>query len=747
MRSNISRGFLLVSMALALADSHAQLNIVPEPNSITPVQGTFSLSASTEIACPVTVKTIGNYLAQQISVFAHVKPSVVSQASSGKNVVSMMLDKTLETAHPGGYTLDVMPDNVVLNAATEQGLFMGVQTLLQLIPVVDSVQRGQYEMPCCRIVDFPRFGWRGLNLDCVRHFMTKDFVKRYIDLLAYYKFNVFHWHLTDDQGWRIEIKKYPRLTQVGAWRKEADGSIYGGFYTREEIREIVEYAKSRFIAVVPEIEMPGHCQASLASYPENACIDGPFEVGIQWGVYRNIYCPGKESTFNFLENVLGEVMDLFPSHYIHIGGDEVPKDEWYQNDSCLQLMKEKGLKSGEELQSYFIRRIQKFLESHGREIIGWDEILEGMGPDSGAVVQSWRGVDGALQAARRGNETIVSPGGYTYLSGGAEGLSIDTVYSFDPIPAGLTVDEQKHVLGTEASMWTERAPQETIDSKIFPRLLAIAEVAWTLPGNKNLKDFHRRLDRQYRRLATLGVDYGLEKRAIVYQTKFDKARRRYIVDLKSTQTGTQPVYTVGDTLTMENARPYAKPVTIEGTSTIIAQAKMKGRLVGNPITLSFIVDEALGSKVTVQEPYTPRYAASGLRSLVDGIRGTWFFRDGLWQGYEGTDIHASVDLGRPKTLTQLGAGFYQESGSWIFLPDSVEYFVSTDGKHFEEVGVSRNDVSQQDPAPVKKDFVVRFEKRKARYLKLIAHNIGVCPPWHSGAGGKAWLFIDEIFAN
>lgn len=735
----------VILVFISVSAAQTVINVVPKPNSILPEPGSFSLSQSTGIIVQGSLKGLGYYLNGQLKEFTHLDLS--GTAARDHDVIAVEIETNGADPNGEAYQLDVYPTMIRLRGGTEIGLFRGVQTLLQLIPLPDSAEEGIFHIPCCRIVDRPRFGWRGLNLDCVRHFMTKVFIKRYIDLLAYYKFNVFHWHLTDDQGWRIEIKKYPRLTQIGAWRKEADGTIYGGYYSQDDIREIVDYATSRFVTVVPEIEMPGHCEASLASYPENACVSGPFDVGIQWGVYKDIYCPGKESTFTFLENTLNEVMGLFPSHYIHIGGDEVPKDEWKENDSCQKLMRNEGLNNEEDLQSYFIRRIQGFLESHGRQIIGWDEILEGKGPDSGAVVESWRGIDGAIQAARNGINTIVSPGEYTYLSQDADGLSLDSVYSFDPMPSGLGRGGQNHVLGTEASMWTEHAPQETVDSKMFPRLLAIAEDSWTLPENKSLSDFRSRLDSQYDRLEYLGVDYGLEKKAIAFQSKFDRGKGQFVVKLAATQAGIQIRYTVGDTLTLQNSRPYESPVAITGTSTLCAQAEMKGRLVGNPITLSFVTDDALYAPVTVNEQYSSKYAAGGVGALVDGIRGTMNFRDGLWQGYEGTGIHATIDLGEAKAISEIGAGFYQESGSWIFMPDSVEYFVSPDGNRFEKVGVVKNTVPQKDPDPVKQDFVVKFNERQARYFKVEAKNIGVCPPWHPGAGGKAWLFIDEIFAN
>ncbi len=723
------------------------INVVPEPNYVVMGHGQFGLTGSTAIVCPPKIGRLGVYLNQQMKFFTHLDLSVRNGGPKMKNVIALELDRSFRGPGPEAYALTVTRDRIVLRAGAEVGIFRGIQTLLQLIPLPDQRSGGVYNLPACTIKDHPRFRWRGLNLDCVRHFMSKDFIKRYIDLLAYYKFNVFHWHLTDDQGWRIQIKKYPKLTEIGAWRTGPDGKRYGGYYTQKDIREIVAYAKSRFITVVPEIEMPGHCQASLASYPENACIPGPFQVGTQWGVYKNIYCPAKKSTYTFLENVLTEVLRLFPSHYIHIGGDEVPKTEWNESALCRRFMKEKGIDSTDQLQSYFIRRIQKFLESKGRQIIGWNEILEGGGPLPGAVVESWQGIAGAIKAVKDGDYTIVSPGEYTYLSRGADDLGIDSVYSFDPMPPGLTPAQQSRVLGTEASMWSEHAPQQTVDGKMFPRLLAMAEDAWTDMGMKNYSDFHRRLQVQYRRLAYLGVDYGLERKAMSYTTSFDRAAKKFTISLTQMQSGITLRYAITDSLTMENSHPYNAPVSIDTTGTFIAQAEMNGRLVGNPLRLSFMIDKALDSKVTLKNPYSPKYTAGGPGGLVDGIRGTGDFTDGLWQGFEGTNLDATVDMGKEKRISEVGAGFLQVTSSYIFMPESVEFFISKDGKNFESVGTVKNDVSEKDPDTVIRDFKVSFKPAEARYLRVVAKNIGVCPPWHPGAGSKAWIFTDEIYAQ
>ncbi len=738
----------LATAYLTVSFAQSRLKIIPEPDSIIYKEGTFTLSSATTITHDKQFFKLAVYLSQQLDLFTKVAPAVMnSNVTMGSNIISLGIDSASVPSNTEGYLLDISHERVVVRARTEAGLFIAIQTLLQIFPVADSDQHIlKYIVPCCTITDYPRFSWRGMNLDCCRHFFTKDFIKRYIDLLALYKFNIFHWHLTDDQGWRIEIKKYPRLTQIGGWRADSGSSAYGGFYTQEEIKEIVAYAQSRYITVIPEIEMPGHCTASLAAYPENSCTGGPFEVATAWGVFRDVYCAGKESTFAFLQDVLAEVMDLFPSHYIHIGGDEVPKYRWEACPYCQKRIKDEGLKNEDELQSYFVKRIAKFVESKGREIIGWDEILQG-GIAAGPVIQSWRGIDGAVQAARSKHYTIVSPGDYTYFDNSVNELSIDTVYSFDPMPSGLDTDQAQYILGTEANIWTEHITQDSIDMKAFPRLLALSEDAWTQPGKKDFANFHDRLVASYDRLNFLGVEYGLEKKAILYVTKVDTVSRDFVVNLNSTQANTQIRYTLDGTIPTLRSPLYEDPITFRGAAELIARCEMKGRLVGDAIDLAFIVSKAIGASVTLKNQYSWKYTAGGPGCLVDGIRGTIDYHDGLWQGYQGVDVDAVLDLGAEKEISQAGAGFYQDLNSWIFMPDSVEFFTSNDGTNYTKAGEVKNEIPQNNSATIKKDFTVSFEKRKARYIRMIAHNIGICPPWHEGAGGKAWLFIDEVYAN
>ncbi len=508
---------ILISFLTTITVSGQELgnniNLIPKPKSLVLNEGTFRLNQNTRIFFDQNSKQVADYLNNILSSPTGFNLSTViwnGRVETNSIILSLT---TSDNYGKEGYSLIVTPFNVIVEANELNGLFYGIQTLRQLFnPYINSVARVEgidWEIPCVVILDKPEFIWRGLNLDCCRHFMTKEFVKRYIDLLAYHKFNVLHWHLTEDQAWRIEIKKYPELTKKGAFRTYDDGSVYGGFYTQEDIKEVVEYAQSRFITVVPEIEMPGHSTAAISCYPDISCTGGPFDVGTLWGIYYDIYCAGNEKTFQFLEDVITEVVELFPSQYIHIGGDEAPKNRWENCAKCQQRIKDEYLNDEHELQSYFIKRMEKFINSKGKQIIGWDEILEGgLAPE--ATVQSWRGVKGAIDAAKQGHDVIVSPTSHCYFDYPVEVTDMQKVYSFDPVPQELTDSERKHVLGSEGNMWTEYAPQELIDDRLFPRMLALSEVVWTYPAERDFESFRQRVQKHYERLDLLGVKYGLE---------------------------------------------------------------------------------------------------------------------------------------------------------------------------------------------------------------------------------------------
>ena len=519
----------------AQTGSGKPLAIIPAPVSFTELSGNFVFTEKSRIILSQfnnETKLAADFLCQLVKNPTGWNPVVIE----GKKPVNGSVFMTLDTAvrNNEGYILTVTPEKIIIQAKSAVGLFYAVQTLRQLMPVEVENQKViegiNLIVPACYIKDEPRFVYRGMHLDVGRHMFPVEYIKRYIDMIAMHKMNTFHWHLTEDQGWRIEIKKYPKLTEIGAFRNETivghprkkpyvfDGKRYGGFYTQDEVKEIVAYAASKFVTIIPEIEMPGHAMGALAAYPELSCTGGPFEVFTRWGVVDDVYCAGKEETFNFLQDVLSEVIGLFPGKYIHIGGDECPKARWEKCPLCQKRMKEEGLKDEHELQSYFIQRIEKFLSSKGRKLIGWDEILEGgLAPE--ATVMSWRGTSGGIAAAKQKHDVIMTPDKYVYLNyyqcepegqplaiGGY--LPLERVYSYNPMPSELTPEEQKYILGIQGNVWTEYiSTPEHMEYMAFPRAFAIAETGWTPDRLKDFDDFLSRLEILKKRYDAIGINY------------------------------------------------------------------------------------------------------------------------------------------------------------------------------------------------------------------------------------------------
>lgn len=524
-------------------EDSTRYNIVPKPVSIYPQKGVFQLEKSTKIYVNFSLdngkcKVLAEAFSVQFEKASGIKLRVVNTDTLNKMPEDgILMVKTgspkFKTFPESFYSLVVSPKRIVLRTHGLSGLFYGIETLKQLLPTevysASEQKNVTWNIPSCAITDSARYQYRGLMLDVGRHYHSVATIKKYIDLLAMHKMNTLHWHLTEDQGWRIEIKKYPRLTEVGSKRKETmlghykdqkwDGKPYGGFYTQEEIKEVVAYATSKFVTVIPEIEMPGHSLAAIAAYPWLSCDSTKkYEVGTKWGVEKNVYCP-TEKTFTFLEDVLTEVLELFPSKYIHIGGDECPKDVWKTSAFCQNLIKEKGLKDEHDLQSYFIQRMEKFLNSKGRQIIGWDEILEG-GLAPNATVMSWRGTKGGIEAAKQKHNVVMSPNNFMYLDyyqadpkttpqpiaiGGL--VTLEKIYGYEP-SAELSPEEAKYILGVQANVWTEYiSTPEYLDYMTFPRAIALSEIGWSPKGSRNFSDFQRRMQEHYKRLDKLNVNY------------------------------------------------------------------------------------------------------------------------------------------------------------------------------------------------------------------------------------------------
>lgn len=744
--------FTLLSNVLLAQELMNTINIIPKPKSLVVNEGSFKLTSDTKIYFNVNSKKVADYLAEVINPATGY--NFIPKIWNGKvETNSIILSLTSSNDYgKEGYSLVVNPFNVIIEANELNGLFYGIQSLRQLfnehINSVAKVEGIDWELPAVVILDKPEFVWRGLNLDCCRHFMSKEFVKRYIDLLAYHKFNTLHWHLTEDQAWRIEIKKYPELIKKGAFRIYDDGSSYGGFYTQEDIKEVVAYASSRFITVVPEIEMPGHSTAAISCYPEISCSGGPFEVGTLWGIYYDIYCAGNEKTFQFLENVISEVIDLFPSKYIHIGGDEAPKNRWHNCPKCQQRIKDENLKDEHELQSYFVKRMEKFINSKGKQIIGWDEILEGgLAPD--ATVQSWRGVKGAIDAAKQGHDVIVSPTSHCYLDYLVDITDLAKVYSFDPVPSELTLDERKHVLGSEGNMWSEYAPQELIDDRLFPRMLALSEVIWTYPTERDFESFRKRVQKHYARLDLLGVKYGLETKPYEFSKIFNAEKN--VFDVSVTQLQKDIDLKIGsyeqELLINQNSNQF--DFSVDRSSTVLIFGEMNNNKVGKTFKHSFTFNKATRKKIVLTYPFSEKYSAGGIEALTDGIRGSDSFRGGdkSWQGYQGTDFEAVVDLGDLNKVNKIAVGFFQATSSWVVFPQSVEFFTSINGVDFVSAGKVDIPTTLRNPDWIQNDFSIDVQNADVRFVKIFAKNYSELPKWHPEAGGKPWLMVDEIIVE
>tara|TARA_Y100000385_G_scaffold274882_1_gene318537 strand:+ start:12493 stop:14649 length:2157 start_codon:yes stop_codon:yes gene_type:complete len=711
---------LLLSLFLCacIPPENMGVNILPSPQQFELKEGKFLFDASTGVFAD--------------SVFFEQIPYLKSISSQPLNGESTTIALLYEGAFSDEeYILDISEDTIAISATTSEGIIRGIQTLRQLLPL----QKKSAYIPALSIHDYPRFSWRGMLLDCSRHFMEKDFVKRYIDLLALHKMNVLHWHLTEDQGWRIEIEQYPKLTEIGAWRTQKDGSIYGGFYTKEDIREIVAYAKERHITVVPEIELPGHSLAALASYPQLSCTGGPFEVENDWGVFKDIYCAGNDSVFMFLENVLDEVLELFPSKYIHIGGDEAPKYRWDNCNKCKARMRNEGLDDSHQLQSYFITRIERYLNSKGRQIIGWDEILEG-GLAPSATVQSWRGMDGGIAAAKSRHYAIMSPTSHAYFDYDLDAIDLQKVYSFEPIPSVLSEEEAQFILGGECNMWSERAPQDLVDSKVFPRLLAMSEVLWTT-APKDYPTFYKKVQKHYDILDAFGVDYGYESVPITSHCEYKNGQFEYRLFSAT------PDITLEYRLDNSDWKSYSESFFVSHSVLVEARGFKNGKPYGE-YKQSVNKHIANGKKVSYAVPFSPNYPAKEELTLTDGLVGSnTKFRDGHWQGFYGESLDVLIDLEEEQTINTIDVGCFQYNLSWILMPKSIRIYSSDDGINFEELVSFQNTISPQKEGQFRHQYSLLCSAR-TRYIRLVAENFGILPDWHPAAGSQAWLFVDEI---
>jgi hexosaminidase len=745
-------------------------SIIPLPKTLVLDSATFAIGGETGIIVgQPELEQEGAFLQAALKPLLGAAPSIIHEnrtagAADPRAVPGtiLLLLKKGTALGPEAYELAIGNDHVTLTASTPTGIFFGIQTIVQLLPTISSVGSGapRVLLPCLSIADEPRFAWRGMHLDVSRHFFPVDFVKKYIDLLARYKMNRFHWHLTDDQGWRIEIKKYPKLTEVGAWRSGSqygpysqrtyDSTRYGGFYTQEQIRDVVAYAKARHITVVPEIEMPGHALAALAAYPEMSCTGGPFEVAKGWGVYDDVFCP-KEETFIFLENILTEVMDLFPSEYIHVGGDECPKVRWKTCAHCQELMKKEGLKDEGELQSYFIRRIEKFVNDKGRKIIGWDEILEG-GLAPNAAVMSWRGTEGGVAAAKQQHDVVMSPGTHCYFDhyqgdpaheplaiGGF--TTVQKTYSYEPVPDELAAEEAKYIMGAQGNVWTEYiTTPDQVEYMALPRMIALAEVLWSPKESRDEASFIRRLEQEFLNLDALRVNYSKSLYNVEFKMSGSKKRGQVNVELTSAPGLGEMHYTIDDSEPTYTSPKFDYTIEQRASTTIKAAIFGGDKKLGNTTSLKLDFDKATGCALNVEPRPDERYDDGGLFTLVDGVSAGEKRVNHEWLGWRTSRVIITADLGSEQALEHAGIGGLEERTSWIHPPKNITIATSSDGQTFTEAANLEADPSAQG----RMEFGVELGGRSARYVRFTLNTLPSIPDGSAGAGNLPWLFLDEV---
>lgn len=686
---------------------------------------------------------------------------------TGKNITkttSNNFDNTINIIYLAGpedrsdeyYELDINKNGISIAAPTNKGIFYGVQTFLQLI----EEHKSDLKLPYLKIKDEPKFAYRGMHLDVSRHFFTVNEVKNYLDYLAAYKYNKFHWHLTDDQGWRIEIKKYPKLTEVGAWRNGSqvgaysdmkfDDKKYGGFYTQEQIKEVVAYAAKLHIDVIPEIEMPGHAQAALASYPNLGCTNNEqLQVGKTWGVMDDIFCP-KEETFQFLENVMDEVIPLFPYEYVHIGGDEAPKKRWKESAFVQDLMKKLNIKDELHMQSYFITRMEKYINSKGKQIIGWDEILEG-GLAPNATVMSWTGIEGGIHAAQTKHKAIMTPTStnyFDYYQGNPEtephsiggDLRLKKVYDYNPIPKELTKAQEKYIWGTQGNLWTEYiADFPHVQHMIFPRILALSEVAWGTSKPVEYKNFENRVIRHFEIFDRKGIKYSKAIYEVEGKATVD-ANRKIKYELISANEPTKIRFTTDGSEPTIHSIIYEKPIEISKTEKIKSAYFENGKKVSATTSQDFIITKSTAKNITLENQPSEAYSVGGASTLVDGIKGNLNNHRKSWLGFMGKDVVATIDLGTKADFSTIQFSTLNKKESWIYIPKSIKILVSDDGKNFKEIKtISTSEIEKANGL-----MKIDLPKQQAKYVKIFIENLGKIPEEQPGAGNKPWLFIDEI---
>ncbi|MBD5256290.1 MAG: family 20 glycosylhydrolase [Bacteroides sp.] len=762
-----------ICLAAAACSSRGELtadyNVVPLPQSVELAQGEgYKLTSATSIvytegdsALLNDANHLADYLCQMTGLKLKIAPGM-----PGDGVIALLSD--LDNQNPEAYELTVTQHGITINGSTPAGTFYGIQTLRKSIPEAGN---NNVLFPAVKISDEPRFSYRGAHFDVSRHFFPADSVKSFIDMLALHNINTLHWHITDDQGWRIEIKSRPGLTEKGSKRGGTvighnsgvyDSIPYGGFYTQEEAREIVKYAADRHITVVPEIDLPGHMLGALTAYPELGCTGGPYDVWQQWGVSEDVLCAGNDSTYKFIDDVLAEIVEIFPSEYIHVGGDECPKTRWKDCPKCQAKIKALGLKGDEhgtpeeKLQSHVIHHASDFLASKGRKMIGWDETLEG-GLAPGAIVMSWRGESGGIEAAKKGHDVIMTPNNYLYFDyyqtldrenepeaiGGY--VSVQRVYDYEPLPEALTPEEAKHIIGVQANLWTEYIPTfSQVQYMELPRMAALADVQWS-KAPKDYKAFSKRVRNMMNHYEANGYTYAKHMFDVAGTVTPNLENGTITLTLQTIDDA--PIhYTLDGTEPTEESPVYTEPVILTETADIKAKAIRPDGNNSRTYTNSVSFNKATARPVTlINEPHRS-YAAKGGVTLVDGKFGTTSFNNGDWVGFVGKDLVADINLEKEQEISSVTLRTNVDTQSWIFDAREISVAVSADGKKYTPVASEAYPEMTAEKSEIAK-HELKFNPVKAQYVKVTVKPENKIPAWHGGAGRPGFVFVDEIEIN
>ena len=761
--------------ATACCNSNQTITVVPYPNSVEMGKGQFKAKGA-EFTCSEDLDARSEAVickfAEQLSLVSGTESKV------SKGVAEKGFAFVLDTNMPAeAYSINITTKQVLVMASGLNGFNYAIQTLKQMLPVEiftnQTAAGARWTLPCCRIEDAPRFGYRGMHLDESRHFFGMDAVKRYLDIMEVHKLNTLHWHLTDDQGWRVEIKKYPKLTEIGSIRKKTViGHIYrskdydttpygeGMWYTQDQIREIIEYAAAKGITIIPEIDLPGHMLAALAAYPELGCTGGPYDVWGDWGVSDEVICAGNEKSMRFLEDVLSEICDLFPAEYIHIGGDECPKVRWEKCPRCQAKIRQLGFKdkggyqAEHFLQGYVMSRMEKFINSKGKRIIGWDEILEGeVAPN--ATIMSWRGVAGGLQAVRMGHDAIMTPNTFFYLDyyqsidkdneplaiGGY--LPVEKCYSYEPFTATMTDEEKSHILGVQANLWTEYIPDENqLHYMLLPRMAALSEVQWCQPENKSWERFYNNADALCAIYDAMGYNYGKHIFEVKAEITVNKEKGCVEVELGA-QSNIPIRYTLDGSEPGADSPRYSGPIEIRESCTL----KAKNEKYDKVYKKTFTAHKAMGRPTTALTETHPSYTFSCPDLLTDGITGDGSHNSGDYAGWYNKPMDVVIEMDGC-SYNEVTLSTYIQKGDWIFGPKKIAVYTSEDGEAYSEVASQTiEDSGLMGEGNGCHDFTLTFTETTAKYLKVVAETYTELPEWHPGAGHPGFVFVDEIIVE